>query len=938
MTEAEYYRQPDLWSRAPDPYQIQVLADLLDLLPTDAHSILDIGCGDGFLTNALPARHEVVALDASDTALRHVGRTRIQATATRLPLADGCFDLVMANDILEHLDDPALAATAAELVRVARHYILITVPLLEDLRAAEARCGHCGTVYHVNHHVRSWDEATLTRLFEPHFNAWEARFSGALLGPPPDACTPIRREIGLHHRWRHARCPKCGLGADADDPSSTHADDALFDHLRAGAWWGHDPTQARHVDRSELMVLFARRPRTSQPAGSTETRLLDLLTVEFGNPIQEVTDWTPGATLARWRAGAGCRVETGAIVRLGDADLGWFSACFPIVPATHDRIVLEGNVAERVRVFSWDPILGLETELVPDATGGFTLPRVFHASRFGAQVNVHLMPGARVERLRYVPAAQVPPVLFARVPAGHVVLELPPRHHRRTAGVASDREGWLPFPRWATEQAPGQLRPIGVQEVLQLAASIRDIATQEAQETVGRLGASLAAATAQTTYALDQLATIEKELATSRAEAKRLRRTLVSTRRVQRVLVLANWFPHDSQPGLGSFVLEQVQALREFGELDVRVVSGRPFWVNTLRPLVMRRGVRNWREAIGKVAWREQDGVPVLDVPYLVGAPFPVLTHSRTYTAALQRALPTVRAAFRFDLIHAHTAYLDGTAALRIGRQYEVPVVLTEHTGPFAQLMRRWPIRRRTLRTIRSADRCFAVSPALAAEIRAWLPTKERNRVGVLRNGIDMRAFRPPAQWSPDPSRPRIGSIGAFETVKNPSLLLGAFANLRKKVPAAELHMIGDGPLAAEVRARAVELGLRDAIRFLGRLPRHDVATFLRDVCDVLVVSSHAETFGVAAVEALASGKPVVATRCGGPESIITTPELGMLCANDDADALTDAMLAVVDRLREFRPDRIRADVAARYAADSLAIELASLYQGVAGRQTTRGS
>lgn len=402
----------------------------------------------------------------------------------------------------------------------------------------------------------------------------------------------------------------------------------------------------------------------------------------------------------------------------------------------------------------------------------------------------------------------------------------------------------------------------------------------------------------------------------------------------RRVLILASWFPSPAQPGLGSFVLDQAQALRSHRGLDVRVLSGRPMPIDTLRPWATVGGLRRWRDALAATAWREHDGVPVLDVPYPAGTPFPVISNARAYARAMAAVADGVRARFAFDVIHAHTTYLDGTAGVQLARRFGVGCVVTEHTGPFADLMRRPWTRRRVVNTLSRVDRAFAVSEALAAEMRRWLPAAVGGRVGVLRNGVDPDLFTAAAHPAPDPRRPRVGAIGVFRAVKDPESLLRAFAGLRAAVPGAELHLVGDGELAPLVRDRSATLGIADAVHRHGALDRAALASFLRETCDVLVISSRVETFGLAALEALACGKPVVSTRCGGPEEIVDHPTLGRLCPVGDVPALTAALRDVCARLPEFDAEALRGSAVGRFALAEVARDLHAAYDDLVATRT----
>jgi glycosyltransferase involved in cell wall biosynthesis len=383
-------------------------------------------------------------------------------------------------------------------------------------------------------------------------------------------------------------------------------------------------------------------------------------------------------------------------------------------------------------------------------------------------------------------------------------------------------------------------------------------------------------------------------------------------------------FPHPDQPALGSFVLEQVRALRRHQKLDARVVCCRPLWCSSRRPLRLYRAWQTYRRCFTDLRWQVNDEVPVLYLPYLVGGLFSHPRHGATYRDAVLRAAPFVRQRFAFQVVHAHTSYLDGGAGLALSEAFQTPFFITEHTGPFTRLTQHPRIRATTLGAIAGADRVWCVSTALARQVQEHLPAGQNN-IGTLPNGVDSAQFRPPTRWVPDPARPKLLAVMSLDENKNPELLLGAFRRVLVDVPGATLSLIGAGPLEARLRELVPSLELGHAVRLLGHCTRPAVAQRMREECDVLVLSSNSETFGVVLIEALASGKPVVATRCGGPADIITEPWLGRLCEPQSEDALAGALTEVIRGLPAADGPRIRRHALDRFdyrhVAQALCVE-----------------
>jgi glycosyltransferase involved in cell wall biosynthesis len=125
-------------------------------------------------------------------------------------------------------------------------------------------------------------------------------------------------------------------------------------------------------------------------------------------------------------------------------------------------------------------------------------------------------------------------------------------------------------------------------------------------------------------------------------------------------------------------------------------------------------------------------------------------------------------------------------------------------------------------------------------------------------------------------------------------------------------------------------LGIRDRVEFLGVLSREQVLEQFQ-ASDAYVLSSDFETFGVVLIEAMAMGKPVIATDCGGPKEIVDDQN-GMLVPVDDVAALADALLSMVDRAQQYSQKDLRDMCIAEYGEGVIIDRHLAIYESLVGR------
>lgn len=395
--------------------------------------------------------------------------------------------------------------------------------------------------------------------------------------------------------------------------------------------------------------------------------------------------------------------------------------------------------------------------------------------------------------------------------------------------------------------------------------------------------------------------------------------------RAPRLLVLSRNYPNAVFPGLGLWVECLVRECAK--SCPTTVISPVPYCPPVLR-------VNDYARFRAIPRQRSDGDMRVFHPRFLVGPGRSLYaTEAATYYWSIRAVADRIHAESGFDLIHAHFSYPDGVVAARLGARYAVPVIVTEHAPWQPHWMDTSPlIRRQAVWGARHVRFQIAVSRSVRATIAAFTGTDERIRVIPL--GVDGALFCPAS--APQPMRPRqVLYVGFINYNKGVDLLLHAMRQLRPRLPDARLILVGGSfyrhtrRQEETLRQLARTLDLQDAVTFVGHQPPEAVARYLRESA-LLVLPSHAESFGSVLVEALASGTPVVATRCGGPEDIVNE-DVGCLIEPGDAAALAAAIEQMLEHRNCYDPRRLRAYALNHFAWERVAEQTISLYAEACG-------
>jgi glycosyltransferase involved in cell wall biosynthesis len=375
-------------------------------------------------------------------------------------------------------------------------------------------------------------------------------------------------------------------------------------------------------------------------------------------------------------------------------------------------------------------------------------------------------------------------------------------------------------------------------------------------------------------------------------------------RRFHVLLLTEDFLPPDQLTG-GVRVAVYHEALELARRGSVTVLAPRIL----LPPLARYHEARAFARANAAAA-PDPPGVRVLRPPYLhVPLLWPLTEPLQLLILGLWAVLVHGR---DVDVVHGHRLYPMGLAAVLTGLVLRRRSVVTSHGSGLHTVALSGPLNKRwwTRFSLRQATRLITVSRDLS-RIAGELGVSEARR-RYIPNGVDLAQFQlgdaraPRARLGLAEGAPVFVCLGYFMPVKGHAVLVKAFARLVEKRPEAVLVLAGDGPLLEEMKRQAAGAGVGERVRFLGAVNHATVVPWLQ-ACDALVLPSFHEGTPLVVLEAMACGKPVVATSVGGTSEVVKDERYGLLVPAGDDEALARAMEEATRRTWDVTILRARA-------------------------------
>ena len=377
--------------------------------------------------------------------------------------------------------------------------------------------------------------------------------------------------------------------------------------------------------------------------------------------------------------------------------------------------------------------------------------------------------------------------------------------------------------------------------------------------------------------------------------------------------VVSHMFPTKQRPVFGSFIKDELGHLAK--HVDIRLIA----------PVPTRY-------------WFGGKNISPSETEYIVKRPlvfsFPRYFMQNLYPDSMALTLKKSSRGFFEDcnVIHAHNAFPDGVASVKaFGNRF--PVIVTVHGSDVNMFAMKPNLQPDIVNALNKTSCIICVSASLKDKLHE---IRVSSRCEVIPNGVNTELFTPGDRTEAcrllglDPDRPKIIFVGNFTKIKGVEYLIQSMTVVLKEYPDCELILLGAQPgnkYLMKYNKLIESIGIKNAIRIVRMVPHENLPPWMQ-ASDLLVLPSIREGFGLVIAEALACGRPVVATKSGGPESIVEKG-LGVLVTPGDYEALGNGILRVLDGKDILNSAAMVRSIKYRFSYDSISKKIVSVYNNI---------
>lgn len=372
-----------------------------------------------------------------------------------------------------------------------------------------------------------------------------------------------------------------------------------------------------------------------------------------------------------------------------------------------------------------------------------------------------------------------------------------------------------------------------------------------------------------------------------------------------KVLIVARGYPTEKYKMNGIFEFDQAKALVESGidvtyaAIDVRSIRRRRKWGLEVKTI---DGVKIYAL-----------NLPLGRIPKIILRVISKLGLDYLYKIiAKEHGKP--------DIIHAHFSSIGYIASI-LKEKFNIPLVLTEHLSTLMKSTISKDVFRVAHSAYSKADKLITVSP----ELKNVINEKFNKNAIYIPNIVDTKIF----SYSGEQKRNFFSfiSIGSLIYRKRMDLTIEAFIDAFRHNDKVSLTIFGEGPERSKLEELIRDNNMEKQIKLMGMQSRNVISDHLKK-SDCFVLASQAETFGVVYIEAMASGLPVIATRCGGPSSFVSEDN-GVLIKVDNQKRLSQAMVNMYNNIDKYNRKSISEETIKKFSSQSIAKLITNEYKKI---------
>lgn len=376
------------------------------------------------------------------------------------------------------------------------------------------------------------------------------------------------------------------------------------------------------------------------------------------------------------------------------------------------------------------------------------------------------------------------------------------------------------------------------------------------------------------------------------------------------ILVIPTWYPSGADKIMGIYHKDFCSALSNASDVKVNMLYvDRQRLNNPLKYVFMPK-----REVI------DEESYKVYKYKMLNYQKISAKFQLKMYTKKLEKALlDYLKYNPKPDVLHAQVTIPAGYAASKLGKKYNIPVVVTEHSSYFERFF--------TGDNKIYGD--YVIKNAYFTTVSQYMKEKMlkiTKQCDILPNLVNTSIFN--TKKKKRKKTLQLVTVSALRQGKRIDDIIKAVKVLvnDKKFNNVHLNIIGDGFLMEQYKTICNQLDMNKYVTFHGKKTKEEIADFLREQ-DIFIIGSEIETFCIPGIEALASGIPVVSTRCNGPEEYIDK-KCGQLCDIGDYKGMAEAILDVYNRLDKYDINYLK-KVAEKFSSDSVTKKARKIYKSI---------